>query len=532
MISRRSFLALGAAGAAGAAGCAARPAPPASDATTLRFGSAAGDDHTYDPRITMTGSEEQVIVQVFDRLLAKGADGGFQPYLARAWQVAPDARAITLQLRDDVIFHDGTKFDAEAVKYTFDTIVDPKTGSMGAVDVIGPYAGADILGPHEVRLRFASPFPRVLSALADNKASIVSPTAARRLGVGGFGQAPVGSGPFRFVSWQRGVQVVLARNPDYRWGPGDLPAGPPRIAKVVHRFIPNAWTRIAALDAGEIDACEQAPPLDLRRMTMTGRYRALAGDTVGVPFGFSLNTSRGPFADVRVRRAFMTSVNRPWIAENLLFGQVHTAWGPLASSAAEYWPGVEAYYPFDLAAAGQLLDQAGWRMGPHGVREKAGRPLAIYLPILLEPQIGVALQAFAKRAGFDFKIEQVTHEKQEELIFANAYDLLSLHWTLPDAGVLEVPFLSSNIPGAGRFSFNWSRYQSPVLDKLLVEAAASPAAQRAGLYHQVQKTIMDQAIFLPIHQNTYNVVHATRLSGLRLTAGNSQTLLAGAVLNG
>ena len=531
MISRRSFLALSAAGAAGAAGCVARPAPIAADGTTLRFGSAAGDDHTYDPRITMTGSEEQVIVQVFDRLLAKGADDSFLPYLAKSWQVAPDHRAVTLQLRDDVTFHDGTPFDAQAVKYTFDTIVDPKTGSMGAIDVVGPYAGADILGPHEIRLRFATPFPRVLSALADNKASIVSPTAARRLGVSGFGQAPVGSGPFRFVSWRRGVQVVLARNPDYRWGPADLPVGPPRIAKVVHRFIPNAWTRIAALDAGEIDACEQAPPLDLRRMTQTGRYRALAGDTVGVPYGFSLNSSRGAFADVRVRRAFMMAIDRPWISQNLLFGQVHTAWGPLASSAPEYWKGVEAYYRFDHAAASQLLDQAGWRMGPGGVRRKAGQPLSIYLPILLEPQIGVALQAFAKRVGFDFRIEQVTHEKQEELIFANAYDLLSLHWTLPDAGVLEVPFLSGNVPGAGKFSFNWSRYQSPALDKLLVAAAASPGAQRVELYHQVQRTIMDQAIFLPIHENTYNVVHAARLSGLRLTGGNSQTVLAGAVLS-
>jgi peptide/nickel transport system substrate-binding protein len=522
-VSRR--LVLGA-GAATLAACGARPA--ASSVSTLRFGSSSAGDHTYDPRITMTGAEEQVIAQVFDRLLAIDAAGAARPYLAKSWQAAPDGKSITLQLRDDVNFHDGAPFDAHAVQYTFDTIVDPKTGSMGAVDAIGPYAGADVLGPHEIRLNYLTPFPRILSALADNKASIVSPTAAKRLGVSGFGQAPVGSGPFRFVSWRRGVDVELERNPAYHWAPEGLPAAPPSIDKVLHRFIPNAFTRVAALDAGELDVCEMAPPLDLRRMTETGRNQALTGVIMGVPLGFSVNTSRGPFVDRRVRQAFMMAIDRRWIAHNLLFDRVRPAFGPLASSAPEYWRGVEAYYHYDPAAAGQLLDAAGWRAGPDGVRRKNGQPLSIFLPILLEPEMGVVLQAQARKVGFDLRIEQVTSERQQELIFANAYDLLSLRWTLPDAQVLDVPFLSKNVPHIGKFSFNWSRYQSPALDEMLAQAASSPPSERLARYALVQKTIMDEALFLPIHENTYNVVHASRLTGLRLSANGAQTLLAGA----
>jgi len=527
MISRRQSLLWGAAALATSA-APVRRAHAAQGALTVRYGSAASDDHTYDPRITMMGTEEQIIVQVFDRLVAIDAANQVRPYLAKSWVVAEDFRSVSLQLREDVTFHDGTAFDAAAVKFTFDSIVDPATGSLGAIDVIGPYAGSDVLGSHTIRLRYRAPFPRMLSALADNKASIVSPTAARALGVTAFGHAPVGTGPFRFVSWTQGVEVVLERNPAYHWAPEFLPQQPPQAERVVHRFIPNTATRVAALDAGEIDICEQAPPLDVRRMTATPQYHSLIGNSLGVPYGFSLNTSRGRFADLAVRRAFMQSINRPWISDNLFFGIVKPAWGPLAASAPEYWSGVREYYPFDLAAAARLLAEAGWQPGADGIRQKDGQRLALFLPILLEPRIGVVLQADARKAGFDLKIEQVTHERQEELIFANDYDLLSLHWGLNDASVLEVPFLSTNVPAPGQFTFNWSRYRSAALDRLLRDAAASSGAQRLSGYAEIQKEIMDQALFLPIHEVAYNVVYSHHVAGLRLAHGNSQTLLAAA----
>lgn len=526
MISRRTLLKTGSAALASGLVPFARAGTPE---LTIRYGSSAPDDQTYDPRVTMKGSEQQIIVQVFDRLIALGAEDELHPWLAKSWQIAADNRSITLQLRDDVKFHDGTALDSAAVKFTFDSIVDPQTGSMGALDVIGPYESSELLGAHEILLRYRRPFPRMAVALGDTKLSIVSPRAAA---LPGFGQKPVGTGPFRFVSWRQGAEVILERNPAYRWGPAFLPAGPPRAARIVHRFIPNASTRVAALDAGEIDVCEDAPALDARRMTSGRRYAGLYGNGLGVPFGFCLNSSRGPFADQRVRQAFMSCIDRRWIARSLFFGMVTPAWGPLAASAPEFWAGVKSYYPYDVAAADRLLVEAGWRMGAGGIRQRAGRRLSIYLPILLEPRIGVVLQANARKAGFDLKMEQVTHERQEELIFANAYDLLSLHWNLNDAGVLEVPFRSGNVPRPGHFSFNWSRYQDPALDHMLAAAAASSGAARLANYAQVQRLIMDEALFLPIHENAYNVIYSNRLTGLTLAYGNSQTLLAAAAAAG
>ena len=512
MISRRHMLKLG------ATACILPTFGARADELTVTFGSAATNDQTYDPRVTLSRNEEQVIVQLFDQLIAADNDGKLYPGLARSWQLAPDFRSITLQLRDDVTFHDGTKFDAAAVQFTFDTIIDPKTGSMGAIDIIGPYEGADILGRHEIRLRYRAPFPRAEYALTDNKASIVSPAAVGRLADTGFGQAPVGTGPFRFVSWEKGRAVTMARNPDYVWGPSFMPPGPPRIARLIHRFVPNPTTRVAALDAGEIDISEQTPPLDTKRMSATGKFRTLIGAAAGLPFGFSLNSSQGPFADIKVRQAFIASIDRQWMSQNLFFGLEKPVFGPLASSIPEYWPGVEAYYPFDPAAAAKLLDEAGWHAGKDGIREKDGRRLAIYLPIFIEPEIGVVIQANARQAGFDVRIEQVTRQKQDELMYGNGYDMLSQRWSYNDASVLEIPFLSRNVPAPGRYSFNWSRYADPALDKVLTDAAVASPDARGDLYIQAQKMIMDAAIFLPIHEQTQTIVHRREIGGLRAGA--------------
>lgn len=510
------------------AGCARHGVSARPDGALI-FGTPATNDAGYDPRITLSRNEEQVILQVFDTLIAADIDGSLHPGLARSWTVADDQRSALLMLRDDVLFHDGTHFDADAVKFTFDSIVDPKTGSMGAIDIIGPYAGADILGTHVVRLRWREPFRRLLPVLADRKCSIVSPAAVKRLGNAGFAEAPVGTGPFRFRSWTKGDAVVMDRNADYRWGPSFMPAGPTTVTRVIHRFIPNDFTRVAALDAGEIDISALTPVLDTRSLTASGHYAAMIGVAQGLPTGLCLNSSRGPFADVRVRRAFMMAIDRPWLSHNLFFDIARPAWGPLASSLPEYWPGVRDYYRFDPVASARLLDAAGWQMADGGIRRRNGQPLALYLPIFVEPGIGVAIQAQARLVGFDVRIEQVTHQKQDEIMFGNGYDMLTQRWDRNDAGVLELPFLSRNIPTPGRYSFNWARLRDPVLDATLAAAADAQApVERRRLYWEAQRRIMDAAVFLPIHEQVQTIVYPKGLTGLRFAGGNWQVRLAGA----
>ncbi len=482
------------------------------------------DHATYDPRVTQSRHEEQVIVQVFDQLLAADENGEIHPSLATAWQVSDDGLTYTFQLRDDVIFHDGTPLNAEAVKFTFDSIVDPDLGSQGAVDIIGPYTSTEVLGEHEVRVTFSRPYGAALGAFAETELSIVSPTAVEALGNDGFAQAPVGSGPFRFVVWEQGKQVVLERNDDYNWAPEFMDhQGPSNVSRAVVRFIPDASTRVAALEAGEAQVSELVPALDMRRFTDDGEFATIVGNAAGLPFGALFNTSKGPFTDQAVRQAFMHAIDRPRLAENLFFGFADPAFGPISSSTPSYWSGNDAYYPFDLEKAAALLDDAGWEMADDGIRYKDGEPLAVYFPSLLEPDTAVAVQADTKRAGFDVAVENVLKARQDELIFANDYDMLVIRWVSNDPGVLSIPFHSRNIVEPGKFKFNWARYADPGMDQMLEQAeSAATADERNEVYGAIQKQIMDEGIFLPIHNQVQTIAHSSDLTGFRLAAGQWQ----------
>ncbi|MCX7342436.1 MAG: ABC transporter substrate-binding protein [Hyphomicrobiales bacterium] len=496
----------------------------ANASNTLIWADDSNSDVTYDPRVTQSRHEEQVIVQVFDQLIMSDETGKLSPGLATAWEMSPDATSLRFTLRNDVKFHDGTPFNAEAVRFTLDSIVDPATGSQGAVDMLGPYDKTEILGPHEVRVHFKAPNAGAIDTFTENELSIVSPTAVQKLGRTGFAQAPVGTGPFRFVSWERGREVILDRNPDYAWAPTwSTIQGPSNVQRIVHRFIPNNATRVAALEAGEVHIGDILPALDTKRLSDSGRYRAMIGVAAGLSFGALLNTSRAPFDDIRVRQAFMHAIDRPRLAQNLYFGLIKAAYGPLAPSTPGYWSGAEQYFPFDRARANKLLDDAGWTMGPNGIRVKNGQPLRAYFPSLLLPDVAVALQSEARRVGFDIAVENVLKQRQDELLMTNQYEMAVIRWVSNDPGVLRIPFHSSNIPEPGKFKFNWSRVNDPALDGLIARATqAKTPAERTELFAVLQKDIMDRAIFFPIHDQVQTVAHTARVSGLRYARGNWQ----------
>lgn len=514
---RRTLLAAVPAALAPAALALTARAQPAG--LTVTWGEDDNAARTYDPRVTQSRHESQVIVQVFDTLIASDEDNRLHPGLAREWSAALDGRSITLRLRDDVTFHDGTRFDADAVKFTYNSVVDPKLGSQGAVDILGPYAGCDVLGPYEVRINYSRPFGAAAASLSQNELSIVSPAAVRKLGDAGFAKAPVGTGPFRFVLWEPSRQVVLERNEDYRWAPPFLKRqGPSRVARIVHRFIPDASTRIAALESGEIDIADLTPVLDMQRLGADRRYRTIIGEATGLPFGVLVNTSRGVFQDKRVRQAFALSIDRARLTDDLFFGLVKPAYGPLSRTTPAYWPGVEEMGKPDPKRAAALLDEAGWHPGPGGIRVKDGKPLAAdyFAPPPLEPDTAVAVQAEARRVGFDLRVETITFARNTELVFANAYDLLPLRWISADPSLLEIPFHSRNIPRPGYYKFNWPRVADPELDSLLERGAgAADSAERARLYADAQRRIMDSAVWFPMHDQVNTIAHRADKTGYR-----------------
>ena len=513
----------------GAASLAVMAAPnlarsQANASNTLVWGDDSRSDVTYDPRVTQSRHEEQVIVQIFDQLISSDEKSNLVPGLATSWQLSPDSTSLHMKLREGVKFHDGTPFNAEAVKFTFDTIVDPKTGSQCAIDMIGAYDKTEIINAHEIKVHFKSPNAGIIDTLTENEMSIVSPTAVGSKGNTGFAQAPVGTGPFKFVGAEAGREVIMERNPDYAWAPSwSTVKGPSEIHRIVHRFIPAASTRVAALEAGEVHAADIVPALDVNRLQQSGKFRGFIGVAAGLSNGALLNITQSPFNDIRVRQAFMYSIDRARMTQNLYFGLVKPAFGPLAPTTPAYWAGVETYFPFDRAKANALLEEAGWKMGPNNIRMKDGQPLKVFFPSLTNPDAAVALQAEAKRVGFDVTVEIVLKQRQDEILMNNQYQLAVIQWVSNSPGILRVPFHSSNVPVPGKFKFNWARVEDTALDAMIDKAAAAKSPEdRIKLYGELQKEIMDRAIFLPIQDQVQTVAASNRLQGLRFARGNWQ----------
>jgi peptide/nickel transport system substrate-binding protein len=479
---------------------------------TVTWGEDDATPRTYDPRVTSSRHEYQVIAQMFDTLISSDGSNKLFPGLATAWEAAPDGRSVTLKLRTDVGFHDGTPFDAEAVKFTFDTVADPKTASEGAVTQLGPYAGCKVIDAHTVRVDYTQPFGAAIASFAEGTLAPVSPAAVTRMGNQDFARAPVGCGPFRFVSWEQGRQVIMERFDKYNWAPPfNAGKGASKVQRIVNRFIPDASTRVAALEAGEIDISDATPILDMKRLKETKGYTTMIGNAAGIPFGLELNGSRGIFSDITVRRALAMAIDRPALCDNIFFGLIDPAYGPLSAETPGYWKGVEAYYKPDPKAAMALLEQAGWKPGPDGIRAKDGKRLSGFYgaPPPLEPDTAIEIQAVAKRVGIELKVETITFARNQQLVFDNAFDALPVRWIQADPMCLENLFASVNIPSPGRYKYNWMQLKDAKLDALFEDGrAVSDQAKRDAVYAEAQKIIMDSALWLPIHNQVQTI--ATR----------------------
>ncbi|HYZ63395.1 MAG TPA: ABC transporter substrate-binding protein [Acetobacteraceae bacterium] len=487
---------------------------------TVTWGEDDATPRTYDPRVTSSRHEYQVIAQVFDTLISSDGSNKLFPGLATAWDLAPDGKSVTLKLREGVAFHDGTPFDAESVKFTFDTIADPKTASEGAVTQLGPYAGCKVIDDHTVRVEYTQPFGAAIASYAEGTLAPVSPTAVKKLGNQDFARAPVGAGPFRFVSWEQGRQVVLERFDKYNWPPPfNTGKGPSQVQRVIIRFIPDASTRVAALEAGEIDISDATPILDMKRLKDTRGYTTMIGNAAGIPFGVELNGSKGIFSDINVRRALAMGIDRAALCDNLFFGLIDPAYGPLAEGTPGYWKGVEAFYKPDVKGAMALLDQSGWKPGPDGIRVKGGQRLSGFYgaPPPLEPDTAVEIQGLAKRIGMDLKVETITFARNQQLVFDNAFDMLPVRWIQADPMCLENLFSSVNIPSPGRYKYNWMQLNDPKLDRLFEQGRAeTDPAKRDAIYADAQKLIMETALWLPVHNQVQTIATRANKTGYHL----------------
>jgi peptide/nickel transport system substrate-binding protein len=523
-VSRRQFLGGAARTAAAGGGIAALVAACGGSSAASGGGSSSSlamglfaEPDSLDPATMRLIPSYQVATAIYDQLLWKLSGGGptdFLPGLATSYQISPDGRAYTFKLRSGATFHDGTPVNAQAVKATFDRIVNPATKSISAKSVLGPYVGTTVVDPSTVRITFSAPNGGFLDNVASPLLAIVSPAAANKYGAS-FGHHPVGSGPFMFKSWTSGQSIQLARNPKYAWGPAqDGLGGPAKLSNVTYQIVVSSPAQANALQTGALQLGQGMAIPDVVRLTKAG-FRKMIIRASGMPFGFMLNVQKAPTNELAVREAIQYATN-PAAINRTVFSDVYPSANTVLT-AATFGHDPTVSFTYDPTRAASLLEGAGWKTGSGGIRQKDGKALSISW--LLSTGFGFqdAAQLMASELQAVGVKSSITQQAAPE-VFANieagVMNVSSIYDYAADPYVLNTLFSCAQV-GKGP---NYSHFCSPSVDSAIAAANATPsAADRAKAYQAIQRRLMQQAMFVPIYDTSAVFVSSTSVKGLAFT---------------
>jgi ABC-type transport system substrate-binding protein len=424
-----------------------------------------------DPRVGTDAQSERIDKLLFDSLLRRDEHFNLEPALATSWEI-PDPLTYVFHLRSSVRFHNGALLTARDVKWTFDSImsgklVSPKTGTYDKV--------ASIETPDESTVIFhlKEPYSPLLWNLADGAIGIVPYGAGAEMK-----DHPIGSGPFRFVSQATDNFVVIERNPDY-WGT------PPRLERVRFAVIPDPTTRALELRKGSADAAANAFSADT--VVALEHDRDLRVEiTPGTIYAYLAFNLRDPILkDVRVRQAIAYALNREEIIHYLWRDQAQLAASILPPQSWAYDADVPGY-SFDPARANQILDAAGYRRGPDGVRFHLTMKTSTEESTRL---MAAVFQQQLRRAGIALDIRSFEFATFYSDVTKGAFQLHSLRWIggNEDPDIFEAVFDSRSTPPR---RYNRTYYSNPRVDELIAAGRRElDQSKRKAIYAELQRIL-------------------------------------------
>ncbi len=471
---------------------------------------------TLDPARSGWAVAIRVYRTIFDNLVTKLPDHTIKPWLATEWTESADGKSYTFKLRQDVTFHDGTPFNAEAVKFTFDRIIDPATKSGNARAQLLPYESSEVIDEFTIKLNLSRPSASFLGNLSQGGLGIVSPTAVAKYGEQ-FGQNPVGTGPFKFVKWEENLEVQVERNPDYRWAPEIVDnKGAAYLDRIVFKIVPEEATRIGSVQSKQILAAETVPPQNIVTLEKDPNFQLLKAKPLGLPFTLFINQKKAPWNELEMRQALQYGINVKEIVQTLYLGTYEQAWTSLVPGMIGYNDALEGKLQPDANKAGQLLDQQGWVKGADGIREKDGKKLTLHYveatPNREKRQdIATMVQQQLKKIGIDVKIELTNN--LASVVYTNGnYDIHGNSQVNGDSNALT-SFYHTPAEGERAILPNLS---IPEIDSLLDEGAVTKDEQkRADIYKQVQQLIHENAAIIPIYVFPYTVATVKNVEGIK-----------------
>ncbi|PYE48270.1 ABC transporter substrate-binding protein [Paenibacillus barcinonensis] len=481
----------------------------------LTFALATSPD-TLDPHRSGLAVAVRAIRTIYDNLVVQLPDGSIKPWLAKEWTVSEDGKSYTFKLREDVKFHDGTPFNAEAVKYNLDRVIDPATKAANALALIRPYSSSEVIDEYTIKVNLAAPSQAFLGNLSQALLGIVSPTAAKKYG-DQLGKNPVGTGPYTFVKWDENADIVVAKNKDYKWGPDTVEnKGAPYIDTITFKIVPEEATRIGSVQSKQVLAAETVPPQNIAALKSDPNQQLLQANTVGLPYTLFFNLRKAPWDDVKVRQAVQSAVDVESIVKTLYLGNYERAWSALSPGILGYDKALEGSITPDINRANQLLDEQGWVKGADGIRVKDGKRLTLkYVDGSPNREkrndIAAIIQQQLKQLGI--AVEVVITKDIATVIYQNLdYDLYGNSQVNSDPNALYA-FYHSSAEGERP---TLSGLADPKIDQLLEQGAVEKdASKRVDIYGQIQKYLIEQAVILPIYVFPYTVAASKDVQGIK-----------------
>ncbi len=467
--------ALGGIGGSLLLGSSARAETPQSGGT-LNVG-LASDAKTYDPIYSVQFTERHVLYLVFNTLVKYAPDFSILPELAANWETAPDGKRILFTLQPGVTFQDGTKFDADVVKWNIDQRMDPVVNSPQR-DLLAPViASVEVIDPQHVAFNLTKPSPAIFSLLGERPGFMVSPTSWRKLGRE-FGNSPVGTGAFVLKEWVRGSQVTLEKNPNY-WE-----KGLPYLDRIVVRDLAGSIVGVQRLLTGEVDYVGELTSTDVRPIEGKPDI-TLQPIKVGRWYFLQWHVNAPPFDNAKLRQAIAHAIDRKRLNEITMRGQGYVSDSPTPEGLWWFDPAVKSY-DYDPAKARALLAEAGYS---NGFEYQLSTP-----QVAIFQQINQLLQEQFAAVGIRVTLQPVASSEWYARVVDGTTNFTPTRWTQradPD-GLLSILFDSKGFA-------NTMKYRNDKVDALLEQARSTyDVATRKRLYGQAQQQIVTDLPMVPL----------------------------------
>ena len=466
---------------------------------------------TIDPAGRWSDVGGQSMALVYNSLVMTDRKGNVIPDLAESWEISPDYKHYTFHLRKGVKFHDGTPFNAQAVKFSYDRMLRVARTAIGNYRGYADQNSCEVVDDYTIKINLTKPFPIFLIDSTCLSYAIVSPDYVKKHATADDPDAQkwmtdhaVGTGLFKLVEFKPGQRVVFEKFADY-WGGSKGGKTTPKVDRVIYQIAEDPSTARLMLEKGDIDLVENLAVEHFDKLRKVPGIKVLDYE-IPVMVYITVDVSKPPFNDMNVRKAIAYAINYDEIITRIERGTAKKIAGIIPKGTLGYNPNLPRY-EYDLAKAQELMKASGY---PNGFTTDF--TFSVERRREFE-QVATYIQAYLKKIGINARLQKLAFQTQLSKMEKGNYGMSLMRWGLviPDPDDIAGWLYDHSRASGGWTGTYWD--DKDVQAKLLTTREIADAEQRKALYQEVERKAVDLAIYTYLYQLTKQVAMLENITG-------------------